>query len=426
MATEEQTSYNADIIISGRLPRVQAGQRVTITNRIVSKLAFVLHKLGSPVGNVTFQILKVSDNSIIVQKVWGNAADLQTDGNEQLEEVEFTTPTFINEEVRLIVYYPEDDIENYRIELHYQNTDVKADELLTYRPTLDSGWTDAGDYDAAYRYTYEEGTAPTVTTQVVTNIAATTATGNGNITGLGNPTATQHGHCWNTTGTPTITDSKTENGVPGATGAFTSNIINLVDGTLYYVRAYATNDKDTSYGEVVQFRAGGESESVYPSDAITRVTGLVHRYSEGTYTLELLLGEVIADFGLPEWEKEGKPRKAVEEKEPKPPKEVEEEAKVREVSIQEDIDKFKRLQKAAEEKAVKVQAGAQYDLEQEIEKFKRLAEEAKAKLPPPPAPILPPEIQEEIEQFKRKAAPLPPPAPKPRQPTPEEEFWRYL
>jgi hypothetical protein len=40
----------------------------------------------------------------------------------------------------------------------------------------------------------------TVTTQAVTNISTTTATGNGNITSLGVPNPTSHGVCWNTTG----------------------------------------------------------------------------------------------------------------------------------------------------------------------------------------------------------------------------------
>ena len=95
--------------------------------------------------------------------------------------------------------------------------------------------------------------SPIVTTQAVTSISRTTATGNGNVTGLGVPHPTQHGHCWNTTGSPTTADSKTQNGVKNATGAFTSAITGLVTGTKYYVRAYATNAQGTSYGNEVNF-----------------------------------------------------------------------------------------------------------------------------------------------------------------------------
>ncbi len=41
----------------------------------------------------------------------------------------------------------------------------------------------------------------------------------------------------------------------------------------------------------------------FPSDAITRVTNIIHRYNrdEQVYTMEISLGEVTSDFGLPEW-----------------------------------------------------------------------------------------------------------------------------
>lgn len=57
--------------------------------------------------------------------------------------------------------------------------------------------------------------------------------------------------------------------------------------------------------------------SAYPTDAITRVTSLIHRYDRGTYTLEINLGEVVSDFGLPEWE--SKPRTGI----PKPARPIE-------------------------------------------------------------------------------------------------------
>ena len=94
---------------------------------------------------------------------------------------------------------------------------------------------------------------PAVTTQAVTNIAATTATGNGNITDLGVPDPTQHGVCWNTTGTPTIADSHTQEGAATATGAYTSSMTGLSSSTTYYVRAYATNTAGTAYGNQVSF-----------------------------------------------------------------------------------------------------------------------------------------------------------------------------
>ena len=93
----------------------------------------------------------------------------------------------------------------------------------------------------------------TVTTQAVSDIAITTATGNGNITDLGDPDPTQYGVCWSTSADPTTADSKTEEGITSATGAFTSDITGLSVDTTYHVRAYATNTAGTTYGDDVLF-----------------------------------------------------------------------------------------------------------------------------------------------------------------------------
>ena len=95
--------------------------------------------------------------------------------------------------------------------------------------------------------------APTVTTQAVTGITTTTATGNGNITSLGDINPTAYGVCWNTTGTPTIADNKTNEGSASSTGAFTSSMTGLSPNTTYHVRAYATNEVGTSYGADMTF-----------------------------------------------------------------------------------------------------------------------------------------------------------------------------
>ena len=96
--------------------------------------------------------------------------------------------------------------------------------------------------------------APTVTTQAVSSISTTTATGNGNITDLGIPNPTQYGVVWSTSTNPTVAlTSKTAQGAIAITGAFTSSITGLDANTTYYVKAYATNTAGTSYGNEVSF-----------------------------------------------------------------------------------------------------------------------------------------------------------------------------
>ncbi len=92
---------------------------------------------------------------------------------------------------------------------------------------------------------------PIISTTEITDIGTSSATGGGNITSDGGATVTSRGVCWNTTGLPLITDSHTSDGT--GTGAFTSNITELIIGTTYYLRSYATNTAGTVYGEQVIF-----------------------------------------------------------------------------------------------------------------------------------------------------------------------------
>ena len=96
---------------------------------------------------------------------------------------------------------------------------------------------------------------PSVSTQAVSSIATTTATGNGNITKLGIDNPTQYGVVWSKSTNPTVAlTTKTAQGAIAATGAFTSSITGLESNTTYYVKAYATNTEGTSYGSEVSFR----------------------------------------------------------------------------------------------------------------------------------------------------------------------------
>ncbi|MBP5650378.1 MAG: fibrobacter succinogenes major paralogous domain-containing protein [Bacteroidales bacterium] len=92
---------------------------------------------------------------------------------------------------------------------------------------------------------------PTVTTNTVSNITATSATCGGDVTYDGGATITARGVCWNTSQNPTVSNSHTTDG--SGTGSFTSSLTGLTDGTTYYVRAYATNSQGTAYGNELSF-----------------------------------------------------------------------------------------------------------------------------------------------------------------------------
>ncbi len=105
-----------------------------------------------------------------------------------------------------------------------------------------------------------QGAAPQVSTQLPTDITATTATGNGTIADLGISSVTAHGWVWDTSAIDTAVvpgsqPNSTDEGA-GSLGPFTTAITGLTGGIIYFGRAYATNAFGTTYGEGVQWKAG--------------------------------------------------------------------------------------------------------------------------------------------------------------------------
>ncbi|MBU6158436.1 MAG: fibronectin type III domain-containing protein [Bacteroidetes bacterium] len=95
--------------------------------------------------------------------------------------------------------------------------------------------------------------AAVLTTNAITNISNTSAKSGGAISSDGGSPITARGIVWSTTPNPTIAlTTKTSDGT--GTGAFASNLTELVANTTYYVRAYATNGAGTSYGNEVSFK----------------------------------------------------------------------------------------------------------------------------------------------------------------------------
>jgi hypothetical protein len=91
----------------------------------------------------------------------------------------------------------------------------------------------------------------TIITSEATTITQTSATCGGNITNAGGLTITSRGICYGTTSNPTILNTKVVSG--SGTGIFSTIITNLIAGTKYYARAYATNSAGTAYGNEISF-----------------------------------------------------------------------------------------------------------------------------------------------------------------------------
>jgi hypothetical protein len=141
---------------------------------------------------------------------------------------------------------------------------------------LDRAWVDQVGFLA-------NQTAPTVTTEAVTAIGTTTATAGGNVTSQGSAAVTARGVCYATTQNPTTADQCVASG--DGTGAFTANLTGLTPGTLYNVRAYATNTAGTSYGAQVSFTTQNPFVNKQPTMNVIGDVSFLHTAAEQVVNL---------------------------------------------------------------------------------------------------------------------------------------------
>jgi len=114
----------------------------------------------------------------------------------------------------------------------------------------------------------------TLTTLEASSVSSNRAVSGGNITSDGGSAVTARGVCWSATANPTLSDNKTTNG--SGTGNFASDITGLQPGTTYHVRAYATNNIGTSYGNDVSFTTSAVVPTVTTSavSSFTRTSAI--------------------------------------------------------------------------------------------------------------------------------------------------------
>lgn len=122
--------------------------------------------------------------------------------------------------------------------------------------------TNAGtSYGTTVQVTTLNYSAPTVTTNAVSDVSYTTATANGDITSDGGSTITRRGFCYmvGTSGDCTTADSVVYEDGSFTTGTYSRGLSGLSSGTGYRVRAYAVNSSGTGYGSTVQLTTSNYS-----------------------------------------------------------------------------------------------------------------------------------------------------------------------
>ena len=100
--------------------------------------------------------------------------------------------------------------------------------------------------------TEEPQNYPLVKTKVASNISFINATLNGEVIDEGYTSTSDRGFFYSEKNVnPTLIDSKVQSGY--GKGVYFSVLDKLQENTKYYFKAYATNTKGTSYGEVQNF-----------------------------------------------------------------------------------------------------------------------------------------------------------------------------
>ena len=128
----------------------------------------------------------------------------------------------------------------------------------------------------------------------------------GTITGDGGFAITSLGVCWHTSSDPTVANVKTIDFATGAGGVFSSKMTGLTAGTLYFVRAYASNSKGTNYGNQVSFlmptcKPSGSSGYEYGPKIELNANNVLQQHDQienllvGTWELYQILPSDISD-----------------------------------------------------------------------------------------------------------------------------------
>ena len=127
----------------------------------------------------------------------------------------------------------------------------------------------------------DEGQAqffPTVTTNSVSDVSFYSATCGGNVISTGDANVTAKGLCWSINHNPDLNDSHITNG--SGIGSFSFNLTELSSNHTYYVRAYATNNYGTVYGNEVSFTTpinlNGDEHSCLGTPIVTDIDGNVY------------------------------------------------------------------------------------------------------------------------------------------------------
>jgi hypothetical protein len=139
-----------------------------------------------------------------------------------------------------------------------------------------------------------EKTLPVLTTKVISEISAMGGVSGGNITSAGGGTISGRGICWNDSPNPTIDNEKTTS--TATASSYSAAIAKATPGTTYYLKAYATNEIGTGYGDQKTFTTSDAQyytsfeNGMTPANWSGPFTVTNENAFEGSYSYKSLIG----------------------------------------------------------------------------------------------------------------------------------------
>jgi len=122
---------------------------------------------------------------------------------------------------------------------------------------------------------------------------------------LHNNDLTQHGHCWSTEKAPTVQNFKTTLGTLSQPTTYTSQITDLNENTVYYIRPYTTFNNQTEYGQEYRIKTlnvgspmVGTSEVINISSYTAECGGVIFYDSGFVITSRGLCWDTTSNFTI--------------------------------------------------------------------------------------------------------------------------------
>ena len=211
------------------------------------------HALSLPIGTHQFRLtLSAPGTYVLTARQNGHTVSVKmvnagNGGNDRIEYVGFVrandySPQQPKSGTRGNGNYPFHNGDHMRY-IGYAMVDNVEIESETIQDTQNGSETIPLKFDVA---------RPEVVTNNATNISATAATLNGEVTADNNASVTERGFCYGTGNNPSL--NGTHVAVGDGEGTFSTQVGGLSPATNYNVRAYATNMVGTSYGQQKSFR----------------------------------------------------------------------------------------------------------------------------------------------------------------------------